>query len=139
MESSKNELRKSNLEKLIKRTSTRDSLDFDGLDSYIKQGEQNMLLDQKGFNSRVSLVGVTETSDLKTQASEASYFKREISINKVPLKDQLMLSDFVKYYKFGIFPYIVFIHILIVSITTFIVKNIFLLYFNIFNVFLRIN
>ncbi len=123
MESNNNEFKKSKFEILLKPSSSRESLDFTGLDSYIKQGEENMAIDQKGFISRVSVISRDKTSNMISIASEASYFKKEVSINKVPLKDKLVLSDFEKYYKFGIFPYIVFIHIMIVFITTTIVNE----------------
>ena len=46
--------------------------------------------------------------------------------NKPTMKQKLTLSDLEMYYKFGIFPYIFFIHLLIIVLTTYIVSNFFI-------------
>ncbi len=42
--------------------------------------------------------------------------------DKIPLKDLFFLGDLEKYYKYGIFPYILFVHIFLVILTTALVR-----------------
>jgi len=138
MEVTIKELKKSKIETFIKKSSTRDSLDFEGLDSYRKQAEENLKIQQKTLYLGESELRKPNIKNDKSYFNGNSYFKRRISSRNLPLKDQLMLSDIQKYLKFGIFPYIVIIHLSIVLLTTMIV-NIAMLsnfnYFCIFNIF----
>ncbi len=121
MESTKNELKRSKIESLLEVSHARDSLDFVNLNSYLEKREANMVQEQKGFEPQFSPMNKSIYSDIKSQASEISYFKKKVMSEIVPLKDKIVLSEIQKYFKFGIFPYIFFVHIGIVLLTTIIV------------------
>ena len=42
--------------------------------------------------------------------------------SNIPLKEEFFMSDFEKYYKYGQIPYLFFFQIILVTLSTFIVK-----------------
>jgi hypothetical protein len=53
--------------------------------------------------------------------SSASFSSNEENNSNIPLKEQFFMSDFEKYYKYGKIPYLVFFHIILLTLSTLIV------------------
>lgn len=116
-----------------------DSLEFEGLDAYKKEAENIPITYQNIPSSSFSCDKLLQDSlnSPKKNYSKKSYFKNRVGHRHIPLKDKIVLSDIETYYKFGVFPYIFFIHIGIIVLTTLIVRyltiNFYFFLYNFYN------
>ena len=92
------------------------SISFENKVINIKKAEENEICEEKYFKS-------DQEKFIETSFSEKNTII-DINPKQISLKENLILSDLDKYYKFGIFPYIIFLHILIVTLITIIVIHI---------------
>ena len=121
MEVEPKNFRKSRMDTLFNPANKSDNHNFTFVENNNKETKEFDLKSKKGINS-----------DFENQSSEYdkfSYYTIQQNQKNISLKDKFILSDMAKYYKFGIFPYILIVHILIVSLSTLIVS----IYFSFLN------
>lgn len=118
-------LTRSTIDKLFTKSGSKRGLNAEDSSSFKCESKQN------DTNSDIKLPDTLNESKKSNRESRTisqnsenfSFYKKKVKENQIPLKDKFLLSDLERYYKFGIFPYIVFIHFAIVMLTTLIVKH----------------